>query len=430
MMLRSYIRPKRFSFRALFYVACLIPVFIILSWISFFPLLIKTVESSDLSGNHYQSQPVVEGSQFDLKALSVKDVLPQLLVIDNGPEGLLLKSQVKTNFFESFKPDAEFFQMQNSEFDDPLLWSNFNLNDPDNDKQLEIFRLKQKLDSFNYGVEYRYVGKNLTNPTEYKKKTNTKTNVDLKNDQEGVEVWGGKKIGPIGLKTFFSRFWNNVDRDPEQTQLMTNIYGLELNYKMDSLPVYFSLSHSREESESTIESDGSGYQGKQKETYGGSLYYCGGKSFNMKASSSYSPSQDLEDPNKETKSYWHEITTTIRPVSNLFISPTVSYGEHRYLWYGERTENPSASLSVTYTRLFDVIDLSLWGEYSRMRNTDGYQDAETLSTSLGISWDANYWSFPKIRCCLDFGYDQYDDKIYQSSSYDSFSTSLQLKFQL
>ena len=424
-MIRSPIRIKEVSFRVFLCVLWLIPVFVILCWNPHFPL---PVEASELFDNQGQSQPVKKDSEINLQELSVKDSLPKPLVIDDGPEGLLLKSQVKANFFGKSESKFDIFQKKNSGIEDLFFSSNLAPNESDN--QLEIFRLKQKFNSFNCGMEYRYVGDNLNDPKDYKKKTEIKTKTDFKSDQEGLEIWGEKQFGPIGLKPFFSRFYDNVDRDPNQTQMLTKEYGLEMNYKVYSLPVYLSVSHSRGESESTIEPDTSEYQGKQKETYGGSLYYYGGKAFNMTASSSYSPSQDLEDPNKETKIFWHEITTTIRPLSNLFITPTVSYGEYRYLWYGERTENPCASLCVTYIRLLDVIDLSLWGEYSRMRNTDGYQDAETLSTSLGISWNANYCSFPRIRCCLDFGYDQYDDKIYQSSSYDSLSTSFQLKFQL
>ncbi|MGB6011262.1 MAG: hypothetical protein WBI57_08355 [Desulfobacterales bacterium] len=217
---------------------------------------------------------------------------------------------------------------------------------------------------------------------------------------------------------------------PEQTRILTNEYGLEIKYKVYSLPVYLSVSHSRGQSENTVEFNSPEYQGKQKETYGGSLYYYGGKAFNLTASSSYSPSQDLIDPNKETHSYWHEISSTIRPVSNLFITPTVGFGEYRYLWYGEQTENPFASLSITRSQLLNMIDLSLWGEFSQSRSTDGNQDTETLNTSVEISWNAKYLFLPKTRFSLDLGYDQYNDKIYQSSSYNSLSTSFQLKFQL
>ncbi len=233
----------------------------------------------------------------------------------------------------------------------------------------------------------------------------------------------------ISLKTFFSRFYDNLDRDPKQTRMLTNEYGLEMKYKMDSLPIYFSLSHSREKYEGDIGSNSSEYHGNQKETYGGSLYYYGGKAFNITASSSYSPSQDLVHPNKETQSFRHEISTSIQPVSNLTITPTVNFGEYRYLWYGERTENLSASLSIAFSRLFNAVDLSLWGGYSRARNTDRSQDAGTLNTSIGISWNEKYLFFPKMNCSLDLGYDQYDDKIYQNSSYNSLSTSFQLKFR-
>lgn len=427
-MIRLSIRIKEVSFRVFLCVLWLIPVFVILCWNPLSPLFVKTVESAELSENQGQNQPALKDSQINLQELSVKDSLPQPLVIDDGPEGLLLKSQVKANFFGKSKPEIDIFQKKRSEIENPLFSSNLASNEPD--KQLEIFRLKQKFNSFNCGIEYRYVGKNLNNPKDYKKKTKTKTNADFKSDQEGLEIWGEKKFGPIGLKSFFSRFYDNVDHNPKQTRMLTNEYGLKMKYKMDSLPIYFSLSHSRGKSENTIEPDSSEYQGKQKKTYGGSLYYYGGKVFDMTASSSYSPSQDLVDSNKVTESFWHEISATVRPVSNLFITPTVSFGEYRYLWYGEQTKNPSASLAVTYICLFNVVDLSLWGEYSRMRNTDGYQDAETLNTSVGISWDAKYLFLPKTRFSLDLGYDQYDDKIYQSSSYNALSTLLQLEFQL
>jgi hypothetical protein len=406
----------------------LIPAFAILCGNPYFPFIVKAVKATELSEIHLKSQPGLNDSQISIDVGSVERPLPQPLIIDDGPEGLLLKSHVKTNFIAKFKSDIDIYQNKSSEFEDSFFSSTMASNEAD--KQLEIFRLKQKSNSFFYGAEYRYVGKDLKNIADYKKKTNTKTSLDLKRDQEGLGIWGGENIGPIGFKTFFSRFWNNVDRNPKQTRLMTNEYGLEIKYKINFLPIYFSLSHSREESESTVDPNSLKYKRNHKETYGGSLYYYGGKAFNMTASSSYSPSQDLVDPNKVTHSYWHEISASISPVSNLTITPTVSFGEYQYLWYGEQTENPSISLSIIRNQLLDMIDLSLWGEFSRTKSTDGYQDSETLNTSVEIGWNAKYLFFPKARFSLDLGYDQYDDKIYQSSSYDSFSASFQLKFQL
>jgi hypothetical protein len=425
-MIRFFIHIKEFFFKVCLCALWLIPVFVILCWNPYFPISVNTVKAAERSENQCQKQPTVKKSKINLSDFSAKDPLRQPVVIYNGPEGVLLQSHVKADFFGMFKPEIDIFQ-KTYEFDEACLPTNVASNE--SDKHLEIVRLKQNLNGFNYGVEYRYVGKNLNDPNQYKNKTETKTKVDLQNDQQGVEIWGEKKIGAIGLKTFFSRFWDNVDRDPLQTQILTNKYGLEMKYNLHSLPINFFFSHSIEESEDTIKTDSTDYQGKQKETHAGFLYYCGDKTFNMIASSKYSHSQELFDTNKKTESFRHRISSSIRPAANLTITPTLSFGEYRY-WYGERKENPSASLSINYRRIFNVVDLSLRGGYSETRNTDGSQDAAILDTSVGLSWDATYSFFPKISYSFELGYDQYYDKICQNSSYNGLSTLFKLEFQI
>ena len=266
-MIRLSIQIKKIPFRVFLRGLWLIPVFVILCWDPLCSFLVKPVKAAELSGNYAQSQPALKDSQISIHDDSVESPLPQPVVIDDGPDGLLLKSQVKVNFFDKSEPEIDIFQKKSSGFEAPFFSSNPGSKEPNN--QLEIFRLNQKFNSFDFGLEYRYVGKNLSDLKDYKKKTNTKTKFNLKSDQEGVEVWGAKKIGPIGLKPFFSRFYDNVDQDPKQTRMLTNEYGLEMKYKVDFLPLYFSFSHSRAQSESAVESNGLEYQGEQKETYSG-----------------------------------------------------------------------------------------------------------------------------------------------------------------
>jgi hypothetical protein len=425
-MVRLFIRIKEVFLKVRLCVLSLIPIFAILCWNPYFSLPVNAVNAAELFENQGEEESTVKNSQINLSDLCAIGPLSQPLVIYNAPESVLLKSHVTADFFRTFKPEIDIFQ-KTCEVDEAYFSSNLASNESDN--QLEVFRLKQKLNDFKYGIEYRYVGKNLSDPDDYKKKTETETKVDLQNDQQGVEIWGEKKIGSIGLKTFFSRFWDNVDRDPTHTQILTNKYGLEMKYKMDSLPINFSFSYSREESEDTIKPDSSDYQGKQKESYGGSLYYCGDKAFTMTASSKYSYSQEVFDTNEKTESFWHGISFSIRPASNLTITPMLSYGKYRY-GYEERKENPSASLSIKYSRIFNVVDLSLKGGYSQTRNTDGSQDAAELDTSMGLSWDANDSFFSKISYSLELGYDQYTDKICHNSSYKELSTSFKLEFNL
>jgi hypothetical protein len=257
-------------------------------------------------------------------------------------------------------------------------------------------------------------------------KSNVK--VDLENDQEKVEICGEKKSGLIGLKTFFSRSWKNVESDLTHTQNLTDKYGLELKYKMDSLPINFFFSHSTEESEDIIPNRSS-YQGKQKKTYGTSLHYRKENSFNLKASLRYCDSQNLFDEKKETENYWYTISSSISPDSNLTITPTLSFDEYRY-WYGERKETPSASLFITFAQILNVVDLSLKGKYSQTRNTDGSQDVQILDTSMALSWDAKNLFFSKISYSLELSYDQYKDKVCHNSSYNELSTLIKLAFNL
>ena len=427
-MIRLFIRIKEVFFTFPLCVLWLILVFVNLLWNPIFPLPVKAENVAELSENQGQKQTTVKYSKSHLTDLFPKDPLEQLPIIYNGPGGTLLKYQAKADFLETFKPEVDIFQNKPSGFDETFFLSRSASNESDN--RFEILRLEQKLKGFNYGLEYRYVGKNLNDFDRYKKRSESKTNFGLENDQEGVEIWGGQDIGSIGLTTFFSRFWDNINRDPAIPRMLTHRYGLEMKYKMDLLPVCLSFSHFREESEDTFEIESSEYHGEQKKTYKSSLHYHGGKAFDITASASYSLSQDLFDPNKETQSFRHKISSSIHPASNLTIIPTLNFGEYRYLWDGEQRENPSASLSISYRQIFNVVDLSLRGRYSQTKNNDRSLDTERLNTSIGLSWHVNNSFFQEMCYSLDLGYNQYDDKINENSSYSTLSTSFKLEFQL
>jgi len=406
----------------------LILVLVNLLWNPIFSLPAKAENVAKLSENQGQKQTSVKYSKNHMPNFSLKDPLEQLTIIYSGADDTLYKYQAKADFLETLKPEVDIFQNKPSEFDETLFLSSSAPNESDN--RFEILRLEQKFKNLNYGLEYRYVGKNLNDFDRYKKKADTKTNFGLGNDQEGVEIWGEKNIESIGFKTFFSRFWDNVDRDPALPRMLTQRYGLEMKYKMDFLPVCLSFSHISEQSEDTFEIESSEYHGEQKKIYKSSLQYYAGKTFDITASANYSLSQDLFDPNKETQSFRHKVSSSIHPASNLTIIPTLSFGEHQYLWDGEQIKNPSASLSISYSQIFNIVDLSLRGRYSQAKNNDQSLDVETLNTSISLSWYANNLFFQKMCYSLDLGFNQYDDKINENSSNNILSTLFKLEFQL
>jgi hypothetical protein len=403
-------------------------IFLNLLWNPIFPLSVKAENVSELTEKQGQKQTTVKYSKNHLPNFSFKDPLEQLSIIYSGPGDTLYKYQAKADFSETLKPEVDIFQNKPSEFDETFFLSSSASNESDN--RFEILRLEQKFKNLNYGLEYRYVGKNLNDFDRYKKKADTKTNFDLENDQEGVEIWGEKNIGSIGFKTFFLRFWDNVDRDPVLPRMLTQRYGLEMKYKMDLLPVCLSFSHISEESEDTFEIGSSEYHGEKKKIYKSSLQYYSGKTFDVTASASYSLSQDLFYPNNETQSFRHKISSSIHPASNLTIIPTLSFGEYQYLWDGEQRKNPSASLSISYIQIFNIVDLSIRERYSQVKNNDRSLYAERLNSSIGLSWHVNNSFFQEMRYSLDLGYNQYDDRINENSSYNTLFTLFKLEFQL
>jgi hypothetical protein len=427
-MRKRFIRITEIFFAVRLRLIWLVPVFVTLFLNPCFLLSLNAAKAKELSKNQGQKQTTLKKSLIIFQELSAENSSEQPLIIYNGPSSKLLKFKVKADILETFKPDINIFQNVSSESGETFSSPSSSPNEPDN--RFEIFRLEQKLNGFNCGLEYRYVAKNLNDFNRYKNKTGTKTKVGLRNDQEGVEIWGEKNIGSIGIKTFFSRFLDNVDRDPTLPQRLTHKYGLEMKYKMGQLPVMFSFFHSREESENNVEIGRPEYQGIQKETYDGSLKFFSGKRFDVTASSSYSLSRDLLHPDQETVSFRNGIRSSIRPVSNLTITPVLSFGEYRYLWDGEQEINPSAALFINYRRLFNVVDLSIRGTYSETSNTDQTLDNETLSTSIGLVWNAKSSFSRKIDYSLNLGFHQYVDNILPDNSRNSLFASFKLEFQL
>ena len=427
-MRQRFIRIKEVFFAVRLRMVWLVPVFFNLLWNPYVHLPLKVATAAELSGNQGQKQTTLKKTQTNPSGLSAEDPSLQPVIIYDGPTVKLLKIKVKSDILETFKSNIDIFQNISSESDKTFSSPISSANDSDN--RFEIFRLEHKLNGFKCGLEYRHIAKNLNDFNRYRNKTETKTSVGLKNDQEGVEIWGEENIGSLGFKTFFARFLDNIDGSPLRPRMLTHKYGLEMKYKMSLLPIWVSFFHSREQYENNVEMGSPEYQGVQKETYNGSLTYDGDKHFDITASSSYSLSRDLFHPDQETVSIRNGIRSSLHPASHLTITPRISFGEYRYLWNDAREINPSASIFITYRRIFDVANLSLLGRYSQTSNTDQSLDNETLSTTIGLSWASKRCFSRKIDYSFNLGFNEYVDNIQPDSSYSSLSASFRFEFQL
>ena len=392
--------------------------FLSFPWHPISPLLSAAAADTGSTSKKVYATQQQSGKDTGTSKLTRKKVIEK-----NGTESMLGTFTKKYEFSPMLTPLVDIVSKENRAF-----YGSFPRSSRLSDgraQQLQVVNLKQSHNSFSYGAEYRYVGKSAIKPKDYRKLT--KGHYNLRNDQEGLEIWAAREFGPIRLTGFLSRFWDNVDNSPTRYRMFTSQTGMAVDYKTPSLPIYLSFSHSRGASRSTTKPGDSKANDSSREIYDGSLYYYGGNKFDATLSSSYALSEELYDSERETESYWHEVSASFRPTWNITITPAVSYGEDRYRWYGERTEMPSASLCTTYSGLFDAIDLSLWGSYFRMKSTDGYLDETTLDSSVEINWNTKDLLVPEIKWALEIGYQRYTDNIYPDSSYDALSASLFLE---
>jgi hypothetical protein len=415
---RNVLQSVKLSCRVFVCMLFLFYFFLSFSW---YPL--STLSFAEAADPEPFIESVYVTQESPTKDTDTASVTKKTTIEDNGSESVLWRFTKRYELSPMFTPEVDMVTKENRASYDTFLERN--LPSDARDRQLHILNLKQHLGDFSYGAEYRHVGKSAKRFEDYKK--SIRGHYKLQSDQEGLEVWAAKKFGSIHCKGFFSRFWDNVDGNPRHYQMLTIQTGVAADYKIPSLPIYLSFSYSRGESASTTEPYNSRAKGSSRETYDGSIYYYGGDKFDVTLSSAYSPSVDRYDSEKETESYWHEFSASFRPTWNITITPTVSYGEDRYLWYGGRIEMPSASLSIGYSQLFDVIDFSLWGSFSRMKGSDGYLDETTLDSWVEINWSMEDLLSSEVKCALEVGYQQHIDNIYPDGSYDALSASISFK---
>jgi hypothetical protein len=283
----------------------------------------------------------------------------------------------------------------------------------DSRNRLLRFALKGSAAGMRYGAEYRSVGATFAPPP----------GSQLKLDQEGTEVWSERRLGPLGLKTVFSEFWNNVEQDRRRPRVTTTQGGPVLDLTIPSGPV-FSLSYLQGSSKQVWATADSTPHENWLENYGISVFYRR-SSWDATISSHYSPTKDKASPEKGL-TISHQISGSYRPTSFLTLAPSLSVTEEKYSWSGARAETPAISISLTYNSLFNVVDLTSSSFYTRTRSSDGFTDMTTINVTQSAVWNLG-----KVRGnkTLSFNvvYNEYVDALTQAASYKEVLARLILK---
>jgi hypothetical protein len=295
--------------------------------------------------------------------------------------------------------------------------------------QLIVFNFKQKLDDFSFGGGYRSFGADINKLDDIKKMVTT--NIKPTSCQQVAEFWMANKFGPLTLKPFIGRFWDNKlfdnVKDSKRYRMATNVAGITLDNKVPLLPLYFGGSYSQENSNSIFIPKGKEPRSTFNKNLGGYLYFYCGKFFDLTASTSYSHIQDKINEDNITQVYWHEISANFRPTWYITITPIIALGDYR--WPGNKTKTQLASLSLNYSKIFRNVDLWFWGSWSQTKGTAGYEDYKNLNAYLGISWQPISLSQYNAKFSLEGGYNKYIDNIYPEYTEKGFISFMSFKMK-
>ena len=208
----------------------------------------------------------------------------------------------------------------------------------------------------------------------------------VKTETEGAEAWVEGREGPAGLQLSGGQFWDNLANYPWQPRTTKTQGGAAADV---ALPVGLTLRPSYQggvaESEPGSRPRGLATVGPSGSTFHNltsSLSCCSGQAWALTISSSYVPSRDVRDPERETRSSSHGLSATLRLPASITITPALGIAEDTYEWSGARSQTTSASVSVSGASVLEGVDLSVSGSYARSQMTGdtGATDARRRST--------------------------------------------------
>jgi hypothetical protein len=240
-----------------------------------------------------------------------------------------------------------------------------------------------------------------------------------KGDTEGGEIWLEGREGPLRLRISGGQFWDNLDGYPWQPRTTKTQVGgsvevslvrsaaLGLGYQNG---VAERLPGPRPRKSAVMLPQTSEFQ-----SVSGWLSRTG-PGWTLAASTTYSPSVDIHNRDRETVSVSHDVSASFELLPSLHVTPGVSVGQDTYE-SGIRSQTTSASVSVSWTSILEGVDLTLWGSYARNRTSDDFADATAISAAANLVWQLWQIGPTRTSLALEAGSNHYFDAMSASARY-------------
>jgi hypothetical protein len=245
----------------------------------------------------------------------------------------------------------------------------------------------------------------------------------VKTETEGAEAWIEGREGPAGLRLSGGQFWDNLANSPWQPRTTKTQGGAAADV---ALPVGLTLSLSYQGG--VADSDpGPRPRGLATVGVSGSTFHnltsslsCGGQAWALTMASSYVPSRDVDDPERENQSSSHDLSATLRLPASITITPALGLAEDTDEWSGARSQTTSASVSGSWASVLEGVDLSVSGSYARSQMTGDIGDTDdvtAINAAAGVVWRLRRAARVETSLAFEVGSNHYVDKVTAAAGY-------------
>jgi hypothetical protein len=231
--------------------------------------------------------------------------------------------------------------------------------------------LKDRWAGFNFGADYRSLGKGFVFMTGEK--------IDQSRD-EG-RLWGEHSLGPLNLRGSIGESWERLTEINQFRLTKTASAGINFN----------------------------------RAAWGGGWV------------SSFSLVGEGEDAAHDTTVFTQKLTSAYRTVSGLTLGSSVSIKQERNAGTGIRTDSPGAGLTILYNPFREGFSLTGSTAYTRSFSAGVSSNVGTVDLMAGINWKlGKFWAKQDILS-FNLKYNRQLDFVSPSTSHEDFAGMLQLK---
>ncbi len=247
-------------------------------------------------------------------------------------------------------------------------------------------------------------------------------------DRSGGKIGAELTLGPFTPRVELAQHSDNVSSDPNESQTSLSRGKLSIIAHAENWPL-LTLTYGRDLKARVEKPGGPLDEEKTTDSFSGSLWY-GRSNWDTYATSSYFVTEDEIQKETGSKTFYHALGGSYRPVDGLSLSPSLEFtqtyaGEAEY-----RTESLSANLGVDYYTSDGSLTGFAYGSFVTNQDSEGYVGDQSVSVALGLEKDlAGLIAIPhaKQSLLLRFDHYRYIDLVYSTSGLATYSALLLFK---